>query len=300
VSGPLFAHALDARVLGWWSWNPLVSIPLAISTLLYGRGVEELRDHGHPVRWWKPIAFGAGVLTVVIALLSPLDALSDLLFSAHMTQHELLMIVAPPLLVSARPLVPMLFGMPPRWRARVIAIVKRDAVDRAWRALTHPFVALVLHGVVLWIWHAPMFFEGAMRHPAIHAVQHASFFFTAGFFWWGLVHGRYGRAGYGLAVLYVFATSLHSSVLGALLTIGAKLWYPIYRDRGVSIGIDPLADQTLAGLLMWIPAGALLVVVALALFAAWLGEAERRMQRHRLFAPASRLDAAAIARTEDA
>jgi putative membrane protein len=110
----------------------------------------------------------------------------------------------------------------------------------------------------------------------LHALQHFCFFFTAALFWWTLVQGRYGRAGYGAGVLFVFITSVHSGILGALMTFGRALWYPTYDAPARAAGIDPLRDQQLAGLLMWIPAGLILMIVGLALCAAWLGEAERR------------------------
>jgi putative membrane protein len=109
-------------------------------------------------------------------------------------------------------------------------------------------------------------------------VQHASFFVTAALFWWAILRGRYGRLGYGLAVGFVFATAMHTSILGALITVAGTLWYPIYAARGAPWQLDAMEDQTLAGLVMWIPAGLLLTFVALALFAAWLGEAGRRVR----------------------
>ena len=99
---------------------------------------------------------------------------------------------------------------------------------------------------------------------------------TAALFWWGMVHGRYGRAGYGVGVLYVFLTALHSTVLGALLTVAPNPWYGAYARATHGPHTDALGDQQLAGLIMWVPSGVIFIVVGLALFAAWLGEAERR------------------------
>ena len=93
-----------------------------------------------------------------------------------------------------------------------------------------------------------------------------------------MVHGRYGRQGYGLSVFYVFLTAIHSGALGALLTVAPSPWYSYYVRQGSARQIDPLGDQQLAGLLMWIPAGIIFIVLGLALFAAWMGEAERRVR----------------------
>jgi putative membrane protein len=120
-------------------------------------------------------------------------------------------------------------------------------------------------------------FEAALRSDVVHGVQHLCFFWTAALFWWAMIQGGYGRLGYGLAVLFVFATSVHTSVLGALLTVASDLWYPTYASRSLPWGVSPIEDQQLAGLYMWVPSGLTFVVLALALVAAWIGEAERRV-----------------------
>jgi cytochrome c2 len=136
----------------------------------------------------------------------------------------------------------------------------------------------LLQAIALWVWHIPSWYEAALHNDAIHALQHLCFVLAGSLFWWAMVHGRYGRMGYGLAVLYVFLTGVHSSALGALLTVSPSVWYADYARQGAAWQVDPLADQQLAGLLMWIPAGVIFIVFGLALLAAWLGEAERRVR----------------------
>ena len=216
------------------------------------------------------MAFAFGWLALVVALVSPIDALSEILFSAHMTQHELLMIVAAPLMVFGRPLVAFLWALPARWRLPVGQSIP-------WRFLGGPIPATLLHAIALWMWHLPSLYQATLRSEAIHAVQHLSFFLTAALFWWALVHGRYGRMGYGVAVAYVFFTAAHSGLLGALIALSPNVIYPIYQQAGAPWGINPIEDQQLAGIIMWIPASVLFTIVGVALFAAWLGEAERRV-----------------------
>ena len=122
-------------------------------------------------------------------------------------------------------------------------------------------------------------YDAAVRNEGLHVVQHAMFVATAACFWWGLVAGRYGRAGYGAAVVYVFTTVVHTGLLGAMITLSPIPLYQVYFGPAAARGIDPLADQQLAGLLMWIPAGLVLTLLGIALFAAWLGEAERRQRQ---------------------
>jgi putative membrane protein len=195
-----------------------------------------------------------------------------------MTQHELLMVVAAPLIILGRPWIALLWAMPERLRHRTLQWWQTLHLDSAWRRATGPIVVLILHAVVLWVWHIPTLFQAALRNEAVHAFQHFGFFVTAAMFWFALIHGRYGRVGYGLAVFFVFATAMHTSILGALLTFASRLWYPIYGPRGAALKVDAIDDQRLAGLIMWIPAGVLLTIIALALFAAWLGESERRVR----------------------
>jgi putative membrane protein len=135
----------------------------------------------------------------------------------------------------------------------------------------------VLHAIALWVWHVPSLFELALASEGVHTIQHLCFLVTAALFWWGMVHGRYGGAGYGIAVLYVFVTSVHSSVLGALMTVSERLWYPSYAGSATEWRLDALVDQQLAGLIMWVPSGVIFIVGGLALLSAWLGESARRV-----------------------
>jgi putative membrane protein len=264
-----------------WTFEPLTIAVMLASAAAYAVGVRAAwRQAGTGVafRWWQVTAFCSGMLALVVALISPLAWLSDVLFSAHMTQHEILMLVAAPLLVMGQPLLAVLWAVPGPRRARVAHAFRQPAVVGAWRWLTTPLVVFLLHGIALWVWHVPVLFEWALHDDGVHAVQHASFVITAALFWWGMVHGRYGRAGYGVGVLYVFLTALHSTILGALLTVAPATWYRSYEATAVQHRVDALADQQLAGLVMWVPSGVVFIVVGLALVAAWLGESERRVR----------------------
>jgi cytochrome c oxidase assembly factor CtaG len=260
---------------------PLTPIAIVAGAGLYATGLTRLWRRagvGQGITRAQVAAAAAGWATLWIALVSPLPWLSAILFSAHMTQHELLMIVAAPLFAFAKPALAALWVLSSRARVRAGMLLHAPIVHGAWRRLTSPFAAFALHGVALWIWHAPVLFDAALHSPVVHGVQHLSFFLTAMLFWWAMVHGRYGRLGYGVAVCYVFLTTLHNSALGLLFVVSEGVWYRPYAATGAARRIDPLADQQLAGLLMWIPAGVVLMVFGLALFAAWLGAAARREQ----------------------
>jgi putative membrane protein len=271
-----------SELLLHWTLDPLVLTGLSLTALVYMAGTRRLWQHAgryHGVGRPQVACFAAGWFTVVLALLSPLDWLSDFLFSAHMTQHELLMLVAAPLWVAGRPLVPALWLLSGRQRVALRDRWVGSSVARVCAALTSPFTALLVHAVCVWIWHLPSWFGAALASEPVHGLQHLMFFGSAALFWWALVHGRYGRIGYGVSVLFVFATALHTSILGALFSLAQHLWYPEQSLHAEQFGLQPLSDQELAGLIMWIPSGFILTALALGLFAAWLGELERRARR---------------------
>lgn len=265
-----------------WSFEPLVVIGLVASLILFAIGLRRLWREVPRKRFGRmaePMCFACGWLALFVALVSPLHAWGRVLFSAHMSQHEVLMLVAAPLLVLGRPIVVFLWAFPVNWSRRIGNLGKIGWVQRAWRLLTIPLVAWLVHAVALWIWHVPVLFEAVLQNEWVHTLQHLSFLISALLFWWALIHGPQGAMGYGAAVLYLFTTSIHSGALGALLTLAGSVWYPSYTGLTNSWGLTPLEDQQLGGLIMWIPAGLVYIIAGLALFAGWLREAEVRAAR---------------------
>jgi len=257
-------------------WDIGVLCLLVAAGALYATGTVRLARRAALHRAFPPVAFACGLSALLAAALPPLDALAVDLFSVHMAQHELMMLVGAPLVVLGRPLPVWLIALPQPLAQAAARMLQRNGAARSWRLLTAPSVAWALHGATIWVWHLPRLYETAVMVEGVHAAQHGMFVASAMLFWWGLVHGRYGRAGYGVAVLYVFTTAVHTGILGAMFTFARVPLYQIYVNRGAAHGVDVLADQELAGLLMWIPAGLLFTGIGLALFAAWLAEAERR------------------------
>jgi cytochrome c oxidase assembly factor CtaG len=190
-----------------------------------------------------------------------------------MVQHEVLILLCAPLLVLSRPLVPMLWGLPLPWRRAIGRATKSPPVQRQWRRLTDPLSAWSLHAIALWVWHAPKLFQATLVSDWVHTAQHLSFLLSALLFWWSLFYSH-GRPGYGLSVLYVFTTALHTSILGVLLTFAPSLWYPAYAGTTSAWGLTPLQDQQIGGLVMWVPAGVVYMGLGLYLFAQWLRQSE--------------------------
>ncbi len=255
---------------------------------MYWRGVQRLRraTGSGPKLSSAAWCFAAGWLALAIALVSPLHPWGQVLFSVHMTQHEVLMLLAAPLLILGRPGLVMLWALP-RDSAREVARWTRwPVVRKAIAVLTLPFAAWTLHAMALWAWHIPSWFEATLRNGWIHDLQHASFFFTALIFWHALFHGPRRKRGYGAGVLYLFTTAVHSGALGALITFGRRVWYPHYVLSAPTVGVSPLNDQQLGGLIMWIPASFVYVVAALIMFKSWLVESDLRVPTE--MAPQSR------------
>ena len=252
-----------------WSFDIGVVIPLVLTAFLYARGMGRQISLS---RWHKTY-FWTGWTILAMALISPLHPLGEVLFSAHMIQHELLMIVAAPLLVLSRPLVTFLWGLPMKWRRSAGAWAKTGFVRRSWNFLVEPFTAWWIHAAAIWLWHVPFLFQLTLTSELAHTAQHLSFFVSALLFWWALFYAH-GRLAFGAAVFYLFTTAVHTSILGALLTFAPRVWYSAYNLTTQAWGLSPLEDQQIGGLVMWIPGGLVYLAAGLAFFAAWLKESD--------------------------
>lgn len=239
------------------------------SAVLYAHGIRRLwrsAGHGRGIPSTAVVAFALGWLTLALALVSPLDALGGRLFSAHMVQLDLLMVVAAPLLVIGRPLAAWAWAFEPPVRQALGRTARTQAVQLPWKALSDPVIAWGLQAVALWSWHVPSLFTAALENDGLHVLQHVSFLATALFFWRAaLGHDPRRGQGTGQAIALLFTTMLHTAALGALLGLAPTPWYEPYIATTNALGIDPLDDQQLAGLVMWVPAGLADVVVALVL-----------------------------------
>lgn len=262
-----------------WTFEPVVVLLLLASAAWYWWGVRRVwtaSETGAGVRVWRALSFAAGWVALVVALVSPLHALGGVLFSAHMTQHEILISIAAPLLVLGRPLIPFIWALPPAYRRSVGDWSLAPGIKRSWNALTMPSVAFSLHTLALWAWHLPGPYQATLTSELAHSLQHASFIFTALLFWWTVLGAHRGELARGRAIFYLFATALQTGALGALLTFSPTLWYPAYAATTGPWGLTPLQDQQLGGLIMWIPGSVAYLVASLAIFDRWLRESEKR------------------------
>ena len=271
------AHAPVARADLWTSWrpDPLILGILVVTALLYRSGLAHLGTRRRQlVRPANVVAFAGALLVLAIALASPLELAASSVFSAHMVQHLLLMLVVAPLLACGRPVVVLGQALPLRGRALFVRVRARPPVRAARDAVFHPVSIWAIGAVVLWAWHLPALYEAALRHDALHAFEHASLIATSALVW-AVALGRARRSvAVPAASALLFATAVQSGALGAVLALAQRPLYPVHASVAPTWGLTPLEDQQLAGGLMWVPPGIVYVVVIAALLAQWLGSFE--------------------------
>ncbi|MBV8701085.1 MAG: cytochrome c oxidase assembly protein [Bradyrhizobium sp.] len=285
LAQPAWGHGIsDVDPGSLWSYDPWLLTPLYLVGIGFYAGTQRLWQNagaGRGVSFRQVAAFWTGWLIVALAVTSPLHWLGERLFTAHMIEHELLMLVAAPLMAFARINGPLLWSLPPSFRPAAGRVLSFTPLAGAWALASHPLSATILHGAALWVWHAPPLYAWALASPVVHRLQHVSFFATALLFWWVLLHGR-GRGRSmrvrdGIAIACLFVTVLHSGVLGALLTLSTRIWIPGQDALAGAFGLSPLEDQQLAGILMWVPMGTLYTAAALFFAYRWLTRMDARV-----------------------
>jgi cytochrome c oxidase assembly factor CtaG len=275
IAALTFAHGDDDA---GWTLDAWVIVPLLIALLAFVVGYARVRRRATeaPLSTRQIALFLAGWCVLAGALVSPLHAAGERSFALHMLEHELLMLVAAPLLVAARVQGAMLWSLPHGARVGLARFFQTRPLARTWHGLTDPFIATALQAAALWLWHAPPLFDLALRSDGWHIAQHLSFLFTALVFWSAMFNLRHNRTRPMAIVVCLFATALISGALGALMAFSSSPWYAGYRALGLdAFGLMPTQDQQIAGLLMWIPGGMVHLGVAIALFGHALRQTER-------------------------
>jgi putative membrane protein len=274
----VFASA-DWTGVRWITHIPVVA-GLVLTAGAYAVGWRRL-DRAKKAAVPRPLqmaSFYGGLTVLATALLSPLDRLSETLFSAHMIQHLVIVLAASPLLVLGAGSLPVALGLPRPVRRRIGGLRRGAAARKVTGWIFSPLGAGLLHAAALWLWHLPGPYQAAWTNRVIHAAEHLSFLLTAILFW-RVVIGSGGRrtAGYLPAAGLVFATALQSTALGAILTLATHILYPVHVPGAASWGMSAIEDQQLAGAIMWIPAGGVYLMTIVALLIRAFSEVERRM-----------------------
>ncbi len=257
---PVSAHTAGTeQTHSLLSADPLSLALIMLMAVLYLRGRSSLRRKSSVSRS-RHLLFLSGWLVLSAALLPPVDSLSSELFSVHMVQHELMILLAAPLLVFSRPAALLIGGMPNFFRKKFIWLLRRKSTVKLRRFALLPTVAWLIHALALWGWHVPELFQASLRNEWVHTLQHGSFFASALLFWWACSANRYREIG---VAVFLFTTAAHASLLGALLTFSNTVWYPHYIDTAPAWGLSALQDQQLGGLIMWVQGGLVFLMMSL-------------------------------------
>jgi len=255
--------------LGDWQWDPAFLLNVAFIIWLYSRGLIVIRQSLSKrvkFNFVNVLCFSVGMLLLLVCLISPLDALSSQLASAHMTQHMTIMTVAAPLIAFGSPTLIISLGFPTIGQRLLRQL--RPFSKRLSRTPTNSLsLPWFLYAATMWGWHYPVLYEAALGNRFVHDLQHISFFCAALLFWQPIVDPLHRpRTNGGLAVLYLFTTTLHATILGVFMTVAPTVWYSDYNGLTELWGLTALEDQQLAGLIMWMPACLAYAAVAIWLF----------------------------------
>jgi cytochrome c oxidase assembly factor CtaG len=310
VAGPVLAHgdapaqAPDVGILlTAWSFDPTVAIPLIATALGWLWAIRRIeRHHRHnPVPRLRAASFLLGLAAVALALQSGIERYDTTLFSIHMAQHLLLLLVAPPLLLLGMPVTVVLRVASPWLRRRVVLPILHSALVRF---VAHPVTAWLTFTGVMWVTHFSPLFDIALENPAVHDLEHVLFLGSALLFWFPVVGAdpAPSRLGYPARALYVLLQMPPSSFLAVAILSATQPLYRHYQELGAPYGVTALADQQSAAGIMWISTDLILIAAILVVVGAWMrhderrtAEVERRIDAERA-ALAARADALAARR----
>jgi cytochrome c oxidase assembly factor CtaG len=258
-----------SAALASWAFLPVPAFVLATTALIYLRGWRKLRRQV-PARFplSRLVFFLAGLAAIYLSLASPLDAFASFLLTAHMVQHLLLTMIAPPLLLLGAPQLPLLCGLPRRIASQVLGpFLQWSLLKRLVYRVMHPGVCWVLFILSNIIWHFPALYELALRSPGWHKVEHFCFLATALLFWWHVVQPWPSRPYWPrwAMIPYLLLADLQNTALAGFLSFYDRVLYPAY-EAAPRLGMNPLDDQAAAGAIMWVP-GSIAFIVPAALIA---------------------------------
>lgn len=257
----------DAQVvLQSWSAPVAVDVSLCLGAFFYARGWNRLRiasQRQFPV--WRLAAFFAGLMTIWVAIGSPLEAFDDVSLTVHMVQHLLLAAVAPALLLLGAPEFPLLRGLPRSLARGIVSPFLRLPFTKEFGHLvSNPSICWLVLTLALIGWHIPAVFELALRWNWLHKLEHASFLGAGLMFWWPIVQPWPSKPRWPewAIPLYLFSATLPCDALSGFLTFCERVVYPSYISAPRVFGLSPLEDQECAAALMWVAVTIIFLVPA--------------------------------------
>jgi cytochrome c oxidase assembly factor CtaG len=260
-----------------WTFEPLVALGVPIAMFVYARRWQRVRfEHGaRGASHWRLASFTAGMIVILIALVSPIDELATKLFAMHMIQHVLLLDIAPILIILG-----------------FTKLILRPATRRVTRIeeraglLAAPAFAAVLYVAAMWTWHIPALYDYATEHATVHTLEHLTFMIAGSLYWWHLlspIRSRRRLGGMG-APAYMASTKLGVGLLGILLAFSPTVLYPYYAHQPAYWGLSPHDDQALGGMIMAVEQSVVMGIALAIIFMKMLTESEREAQREERYA----------------
>lgn len=248
-----------------WHWHPTVGLGLAALGAAYAVALRAHRRRARPAGCREPALFAAGIAVLAGALLGPLAEWAEhAALSAHMVQHLLLTLVVPPLWLA---------GLP---AGLLEPLATAPGIGRLGRTLTRPATALLASAVSLIAWHLPATFQAALRHDALHALEHVSLVAAAVLAWWPVL-GRvpaWPRPAPPAQLLYLFLCTVPMMAVAGPITLADHLLYPYYGDARAAWPLAPPADQELAGVVMWVGGTLGYLIAGTVVFFRWASQEE--------------------------
>jgi cytochrome c oxidase assembly factor CtaG len=262
-----------------WSFAAGLTAALLLFALIYVRGwLRVRRVASTSIPLWRAGAFVLGLVTLWVAIGSPLAAMDHELLIVHMVQHLLIAAVAPPLIWLSAPVLPMWLGVPRRLGLRAHAAIASGALRPLRLLVAHPITPWLAASLTILLWHVPAAFELAQRSHWWHGIQRASFFATGLLFWWPVVRpwSAVAQLPQAAVPLYLFAATLPCDALSAFLVFCDRVVYRQYLAEPRHVGMSALADQQAAGAIMWVSITFLYVVPAITMTVRALSPARQR------------------------
>ena len=283
---------IRAILLSWDLRLDVIVIPLVLG-MLYTVGWWRLRKRTQRSRHlrrksggnelaarWRLVSYLGGLVIVAVALMSPIDVLGGQLFFMHMIQHLLLIMIAPPLLLIANPMPFILWGLPSNWRRKtgqwIATLLHGESSFRhGLKAITGAGVIWLLWTISVIGWHDPNMYNAALRSEFVHDLEHLTFFVASMLFWWHItgagprIHKQFGLIGRTALVLAAIPPNM---ALGVVLAFSGGVIYSYYEAVPRLWGLDPVTDQQIGGVIMWIPGSMMYIIAALVLIAKLLKE----------------------------
>ena len=266
-----------------WNSNPLPSLGIFLAAYLYINGLNRWNHPTHPVSKLQRISFFSGLIIIFLALQSPIDPLAEHQFSIHQVQHLLLRMLGPLLVLSGAPLTPMLRGTPLWVLQRIIKPIVRASIShKVYGFITNPVLTTIVFIATIYLWQVPEAHDMAVRSDLIHSGMHMTMLLSGFLFWWLVIDPKphRSRLHFGLRILYLGLIVIPNTILGAAITFNSNLLYEAYQEFPQPLGLSPITDKQLGGLILWVFGDMMSILAAGIVMILWYKKEQEQEQNN--------------------